>query len=176
MMSPSNVQTQILSKNSKNAAQNHLYAKRRASATPMCEVETCENFLVPKKIDVIRVSFENVTAQIAPSLLSNQDSLHTVMLKINQPRQHLAIIRTNLQGKRQHGGFMAEVKGNLAKNATSAGVDPTELGRLKYADEENSGKRLKFLSAHQSANRNQLLEHHIVNLDSNFSQRLQPLN
>ena len=54
-----------------------------------------------------------------------------------------------LIGKRQQGGLMIAVKGEVSKYATATGADPTGLGRWNYVDLVNIENKVIFISAYQ---------------------------
>ena len=99
------------------------------------------------KLEVDFISL--VETQINPLLLSFKESLHTAMFR-NQPATSILSNNTNeLIGRRQQGGVMLAVKGEVAKYATSTGADPTGLGRWNYIDVVNREKKVRIISAYQ---------------------------
>ena len=82
-------------------------------------------------------------------MLSCKDSLYAEILR-NQPAESILINSVNeLIGRRQKGGEMIVAKGDVAKNATSTGAEPTGLGRWNYVDIVNSNKKLLIMSSYQ---------------------------
>ena len=55
-----------------------------------------------------------------------------------------------LIGKIQQGGVMVGVKGEISKNTSAVGADPTGLGRWNYIDVVNGPKKVRLISAYQS--------------------------
>ena len=52
-------------------------------------------------------------------------------------------------GRRQHGGSMLDVRGEVSKHATATGADPTGLDRWNYVDLFHRDNKVRFKSAHQ---------------------------
>ena len=88
--------------------------------------------------------------QINSSLLTHKDSLHCALFR-HQPASSIHNNNSNeLIGKRQQGGIMMAIRGEVAKHATVTGADPTGLGRWNYIDLVNDGNKVRNISACQS--------------------------
>ena len=88
--------------------------------------------------------------QINPSLLTHKDSLHYALFR-HQPASSIHNNNSNeLIGKRQQGGIMMAIRGEVSKHATVTGADPTGLGRWNYIDLVNDSNKVRIVSAYQS--------------------------
>ena len=75
-----------------------------------------------------------VEIQTNPLILSSKDSLH-ISLFYHQPATSTLSNNSNeLIGRRQQGGSMLVVRGEVSKHEIAAGTDPTGLGRWNYVD------------------------------------------
>ena len=100
------------------------------------------------KLDTDVVSL--VETQINPSLLRNKDSLHRALFR-HQPASSIHTNDSNeLISKRQQGGVMMAIRGQVSKCTTETGSDPTGLGKWNYVDLSNGDRRVRIISAYQS--------------------------
>ena len=102
------------------------------------------------------------------SFLIIKESLHAKAIKNKPAMSMLSNNETELIGRMQKGGLMAEEKVELTKNSTSTGADPTGLGRWTYFDAVNV-KKICELSLHINvSDLIQQLAHCIVNDEDYF--------
>ena len=96
--------------------------------------------------DVVSLS----ETQINPSLLNHKDYHHYALFR-HQPASSIHNNNSNeLIGKRQQGGIMMAMRGEVSKHATVTGADPTGLGRWNYIDLENYSNKIRIISAYKS--------------------------
>ena len=111
-----------------------------------CKVKKLRHLWSKLETDVVSL----VETQINPSLLHQKDSLHHALFR-HKPASSIHNNNSNeLIGKRQQGGVMLAIRGQVSKHATGTGSDPTGLGRWNYIDLTNGDKKVRIISAYQS--------------------------
>ena len=91
------------------------------------------------KLEVFVISLAGT--QINPSLLPSKDYLRIVLFQHQPATSILSNTSNELISRRQHGGSIMSIRGELSKYATATGSDPIGLSRWKYVDLGNRGNK-----------------------------------